>query len=180
MATHAFFDAEDSPIPCAPRTKSSHGNDRRPDQANTIAASLLRTGLALAQFNQRGSGEGEDGLLTALEAAGLDLQGTRLVVLSACDTSLGTIESGEGVLGLRRALVMAGAETQLTSLWRIDDAATVALMVDYYRRLVDGAGRAEALRAAQLTMLRGDQWSEPRYWAAFVAVGAWEPLPRTR
>jgi CHAT domain-containing protein len=148
-------------------------NDNRPsERRDTIASSLLRSGLALAEANQ----SDKHGLLTALEAAGLDLRGTQLVVMSACDTGLGTVENGEGVLGLRRALTIAGAEAQLMRLWKVDDEATGELIADYYRRLVNGAGRAEALRAAQLGMIRSGRWSDPRFWAAFIPVGAWTPL----
>ena len=101
---------------------------------------LLRSGLILAGVQQGRSGAGEDGVLTALEAAGLDLRGTQLVVLSACETGLGEVRQGEGVYGLRRALVLAGAETQVISLWKVSDAATAALMGEFYRRL----GRVKA------------------------------------
>jgi len=95
----------------------------------------------------------DDGILTALEAAQLDLYGTELVVLSACDTGVGDVQNGEGVYGLRRALVLAGAQTQVTSLWKVSDDATRALMVDYYQRLLKGEGRSAALHHAQLDML---------------------------
>jgi CHAT domain-containing protein/Tfp pilus assembly protein PilF len=142
-----------------------------PDQAQTFGEStrgiivsrqtqsegenpLLRSGLALAGVNQHQSGPGEDGVLTALEATGLDLWGTKQVVLSACETGLGEVKNGEGVYGLRRALVLAGSESQVMSLWSVSDAATRDLMTDYYKRLQAGEGRTEALRQVQLTMIK--------------------------
>jgi CHAT domain-containing protein/tetratricopeptide (TPR) repeat protein len=162
---------------------------------------LLRSGLILAGVQQGRSGAGEDGVLTALEAAGLDLRGTQLVVLSACETGLGEVRQGEGVYGLRRALVLAGAETQVISLWKVSDAATAALMGEFYRRLGRGEGRMAALRAARLGLLRGAirprseetqraiglssgkpttgrpaNWQHPYYWAAFVISGDWSSI----
>ena len=126
-------------------------------------------------MNQLQSGP-EDGVLTALEAAGLDLWGTQLVVLSACETGLGDVHTGEGVYSLRRAVVLAGAESQVISLWKVDDEATKDLMVDYYRRLMAGEGRAEALRQAQLAMLHSRARNQPFYWASFISSGAWTSL----
>ena len=77
---------------------------------------------------------------------------------------------------LHRALAMAGAESQVMTLWSVEDDATRALMVAYYRRLQAGEGRAEALRQVQLTMLASPQQAHPFYWAAFVLSGAWSPL----
>ncbi len=137
---------------------------------------LLRSGLALAGFNQRASGN-EDGALTALEAAGLDLYGTQLVVLSACETGLGEVTVGEGVYGLRRAMTIAGAETLVLSLWQVDDRATQAVMTAYYGYLLAGAGRSAALRRVQLDFIRqGDRYSHPYFWAAFIVSGNWRPL----
>ncbi len=103
---------------------------------------LLRAWLALAGANQRKSGadDKEDGILTAYEAAALDLWGTKLVVLSACETGVGEVRNGEGVYGLRRALVLAGAEAQLTSLWKVNDNVTKDLMSAYYGKLRAGWG----------------------------------------
>jgi len=136
---------------------------------------LLRSGLALAGYNRRQSDD-EDGVLTALEVAGLDLWGTKLVVLSACKTGVGDVQNGEGVYGLRRALVMAGAESQVMSLWDVDDEATRELMVAYYKRLLTGKGRAEALQQVQLGMLNSERRQHPYYWAGFIPSGAWTPL----
>ncbi|WP_437841990.1 tetratricopeptide repeat protein [Sorangium sp. So ce1153] len=134
---------------------------------------LLRSGLALAGANLRHSGN-EDGVLTALEVAGLDLWGTKLVVLSACDTGLGALSRGEGVYGLRRALVLAGADSQIMSLWKVADKETQELMMAYYARLSAGDGRSDALREVQIAMAR--EGSHPYYWAAFIAGGSGRSL----
>jgi len=122
---------------------------------------LLRSGLALAGANARYAGETDDGILTAAEVAQLDLLGTQLVVLSACETGLGTVQNGEGVYGLRRALVLAGAQTQVVSLWKVRDTAARELMVDYYQRLLQGEGRSGALRAAQKAMMANPARQHP-------------------
>jgi CHAT domain-containing protein/tetratricopeptide (TPR) repeat protein len=141
---------------------------------------LVRSGLALAGANHGKSGD-DDGLLTALEAAYLDLLGTKLVVLSACDTGVGEVKNGEGVQGLRRALVLAGSESQVMSLWPVSDDATKDLMISYYKALRQGEGRSEGLRRVQLRMLRGrkDQ-RHPFYWAAFIQSGEWANLDGRR
>ena len=173
VATHGYF------LPDQPEERNT-GLDQgfssdRPLPAPRTENPLLRSGLALAGANRLQSGT-EDGLLTALEASGLDLWGTQLVVLSACETGIGNVQTGEGVYGLRRALVNAGAETQVMSLWKVDDAATRDLMVDYYRRLQAGEGRSEALRQAQLAMLHSKDRRHPYYWASFIVSGDWHNL----
>src|SRR5262249_20397204 len=128
---------------------------------------LLRSGLALAGANGLRSGA-DDGILTALEATGLDLDGTQLVVLSACETGLGDIKNGDGVYGLRRALFLAGAATEVTSLWKVDDRATRDLMVQYYQKLLHGGGRSASLHDVQRAMLAERKTSHPYFWASFV------------
>lgn len=122
------------------------------------------------------SGPDEDGILTALEVTGLNLQGTQLVVLSACETGRGELAAGEGVYGLRRALVLAGSQSQVISLWKVDDTATQEWMVAYYSRLLDGVPRAQALRDTQRAFLEHPDYSHPYYWAAFIGSGDWRPL----
>jgi CHAT domain-containing protein len=136
---------------------------------------MLRSGLVLAGANAGGSGA-DDGILTALETLGLDLAGTRLVVLSACQTGLGDVRTGEGVFGLRRAFVIAGAQTLVMSLWSVDDDITQLMMEDYYARLARGQDRIGALRQAQLSLLADPRVSHPYFWAGFIASGAAGPL----
>lgn len=141
---------------------------------------LLRSGLALAGANSRGSGSSDDGILTALEASGLNLWGTKLVTLSACDTGVGEVRNGEGVYGLRRALVLAGAETLVMSLWPVSDYITRELMTNYYKNLKQGMGRGAALRQVQSEMLKDKDRQHPFYWASFIQSGEWADLNGTR
>ncbi len=123
----------------------------------TALAPLLRSGLVLAGANRTSRAEepaGDDGILTAEEVAALDLRGMELVVLSACDTALGKLQAGEGVLGLQRAFHGAGARAVAASLWKVDDAATSVLMEEFFSNLWQKKlTRLEALRQAQLTVL---------------------------
>ncbi|HEV7396824.1 MAG TPA: CHAT domain-containing tetratricopeptide repeat protein [Pyrinomonadaceae bacterium] len=152
---------------------------RSGERANGPAENpLLRSGLALTGANQLNGGNGDDGILTALEVSGLDLHGTQLVVLSACETGLGQIQNGEGVYGLRRALVLAGSESQIISLWKVDDEATRELMVHYYKLLESDQGRAASVREVQLQMLHGNDYKHPFYWAGFILSGKWGPLEK--
>jgi len=183
IATHGFFLA-DQPQAASQTLRGLVTKDpgRITDHPAQTAPSvpsenpLLRSGLALAGANDRQSDAGEDGVLTALEAAGLDLWGTQLVVLSACETGIGEVRNGEGVYGLRRAFVLAGAESQVMSLWQVSDEATRDLMVEYYRRLQAGEGRTAALRQVQLSMLQSQTWRHPFFWASFIQSGAWGKL----
>jgi CHAT domain-containing protein len=173
VATHGFF-LSDQQVAAATLRPISFGAEAPPLPLGENP--LLRSGLAVAGANARRSGDRDDGILTAAEAAQLDLRGTQLVVLSACDTGLGEVQQGEGVYGLRRALVLAGAQAQLVSLWKVADAQTQALMVDYYQRLLKGEGRSAALREAQRAMIANPATQHPYYWAAFIHVGSWTPL----
>jgi CHAT domain-containing protein/Tfp pilus assembly protein PilF len=146
---------------------------------------LLRSGLAMAGANRgsrvgRDDEGGEDGVLTAFEMAGLDLWGTRLVVLSACDTGIGEVRNGEGVQGMRRALVLAGSESQVMTLWAIGDERGKETMRPYYQALRRGAGMSEGLRQVQLRMLRSSERKHPYYWAAYIQSGDWGNLEGLR
>ena len=161
IATHGFF----------------QDGSRSPSNQNTINDNpLLLSGLVLSGFKKQQGGGNEDGVLTALEVTTLNLVGTKMVVLSACDTGLGQDTTGEGIYGLRRALVIAGSESQVISLWKVDDNATKDLMVKYYNRLLNNQGRSEALRQTQLEMLKGENYQHPYYWAAFIPSGNWKPM----
>lgn len=173
IATHGFFLGSEPTV--APATRGFVlGESRTPAPAPLPVNPLLRSGLAFSGANQH---RADDlGILTALEASSLDLWGTRLVVLSACETGVGEVKNGEGVYGLRRALVLAGAESLVMSLWKVSDAATRDLMIAYYERLKNGEGRAEALRSAQRSLKQRSGYAHPFYWASFVAYGDATPL----
>ncbi len=174
IATHGFFLSDEGTAPA--ETPGIFGDSLRLSDlrlgkwAAHIKDPLLRSGLALSGANLGKSGD-DDGVLTALEVAGLDLWGTKLVVLSACETGVGEIRNGEGVQGLRRALVLAGSESQVMSLWPVEDKGAKELMIQYYRALRQGEERSEGLRQVQLRMLRSTRWWHPFYWAAFIQSG---------
>ena len=134
---------------------------------------------ALSGANEHKSGD-DTGILTALQASGLDLWGTKLVTLSACDTGIGEVRNGEGVYGLRRAFFLAGTQSLVMSLWPVSDAVTREMMVDYYTGLKHGLGRGEALRQAELAMLKRKGRQHPFYWASFIESGEWANLDGKR
>lgn len=129
------------------------------------------TGVVLSLVGNR---EGEDGFLRTDEVFNLRL-GSPLVMLSACETGLGREKRGEGVIGLTRAFMYAGAPAVGVSLWSVADKSTADLMADFYKNLLTGTGQqpTAALRAARLNMIAGKKYSAPFYWAPFVLVGDW-------
>jgi CHAT domain-containing protein len=177
LATHGFFLG----APCTTTPANTRGVGgliaARPKGAEDNA--LLLSGLAFAGANQRSKRAGADnGILTAEEIVSLNLQGTEWAVLSACDTGLGQIKTGEGVFGLRRAFQIAGVRTVITSLWSVEDETTRLWMRTLYEgRLRQHLSTADAVRAAGLRVLRDrrtrGQSSHPFYWGAFVAAGDW-------
>jgi CHAT domain-containing protein/tetratricopeptide (TPR) repeat protein len=153
---------------------------RRPDAPGPSGHPLRLSGLALAGANLRDEAESSDrdGILTAEEVASLDLAGTEWVVLSACDTGVGRVQVGEGVLGLRRAFRIAGARTVVMSLWAVEDQTTRHWMGALYQaRFGRRLGTAEAVRDADLSVLREQRAqarsTNPFFWAGFVASGDW-------
>ena len=172
VATHGFF-LENAAANSPP---TARGNN----SAVKIENPLVRSGLALAGANRRVDNAADDGILTALEASGLNLWGTKLVVLSACDTGLGAVKNGEGVYGLRRAFALAGAQSLVMSLWSVSDAVTREMMIDYYKNLKQGMGRGASLRQVQLSMLKRKGRTHPFYWASFIQSGEWANLDGKR
>jgi CHAT domain-containing protein len=163
---------------------STHGFFRDRDRGTATKASALpelfaafpcESGLVLAGANAflRGRAlpeDAEDGFLFADEIMTMDLSGTKLVTLSACETGVGKIMLGEGVAGMRRAFLAAGADSLVVTLWKILDEATVDLMKLFYANLLSGQACGEALRLAK-TEIRKRPGCTPRVWAGFVCVG---------
>jgi CHAT domain-containing protein len=127
------------------------------------------SGLLLAQDTTGG----EDGVLYSGEIYNLKLNAD-LVVLSACETGLGKIQKGEGIIGLTRALLYAGAKNIIVSLWPVNDKSTTDLMVDFYRNLLASKGQqsySKALRNAKLKMINEGKYSYPFFWSPFILIG---------
>jgi CHAT domain-containing protein len=177
LATHGWFAAESSgPGVDATPLDSKSGIGRRRSAMDQVRGGMPMAlcGLALAGANRR---DGAAGVITAAEIATLDLESCEMAILSACDTNVGVLRAGQGVASLQKALHMAGARSVVTSLWKVPDAATAELMVDFYRRIwVEGQRKDEALWAAK-TQLRDarDAEGRPRYsvrdWAGWVLTG---------
>lgn len=182
LATHGFF------LPDQPSTpgKQTDPMARLIEEASRENP-LLRSGLLLAAYNTWCRGlptpiEAETGILTGEEVLTMELDGTELVVLSACETGLGEVHAGEGVFGLQRAFMLAGARTLVMSLWKVPDLATAILMERFYHNLLcSRLPRAEALSEAQkflrdysVEQLRADGWLADA-WLEWLAV-RWPPL----
>jgi len=142
----------------------------RPGEPGAEADPLTRSGIALYRAN-----ESDDGILTAKDAAMLRLRGTQLVVLSACETGVGEATFADGVVGLQRSMRLAGARSEILTLWPVNDEKTRELMVLFYRNLLEKkVTKSEALRQAQLAM--ADKGIDAYYWAPFVLYGDPGPL----
>ena len=186
LATHGFF-LNGLCAGSLVNTRAASGI-RAADVTNARAAApaageraLRLSGLAFAGANRRASVEnpGDDGILTAEEVAALDLREVEWAVLSACDTGVGHVQAGEGVLGLRRAFEVAGVHTVIMSLWPVEDVSTRQWMVALYdSHLRNRRGTAAAVRDASLALLDArrnrKESTSPLYWAAFVAAGDWK------
>ena len=171
LATHGFFWSEED----------AHKRDyvtflnplKRVDQSAEDKA-LMRSGLFFSGANIGLKGEAlpddvEDGVLTALELSNMNLGHVDMVVMSACESGLGET-SGEGVFGLQRGFKLAGANTLLMSLWKVDDTATQKLMAEFYRNYLSGKSKQESLTLAQQSLRNNPEYSDPEYWAAFILL----------
>ena len=170
LATHGFFfKNEEAKVKPFFRMMSMDQERPRPDN------SLRRSGLAFAGAQKAWDGEEipkgiDDGVMLAQEIASMDLAGTDLVVLSACETGLGEINS-EGVFGLQRAFKKAGVQTLIMSLWKVHDEATALFMQTFYENLLSGKSKRDSFAAAQMALREHrDYGKDPAYWAAFVML----------
>jgi CHAT domain-containing protein len=171
IATHGFFLSDE---------ELTANAEARGEKANVNEDPMLRSGLLFAGADRVRRGTApedgvDDGVLTAYEASQLNLEGTELVVLSACETGLGKQLNSDGVFGLRRGLQEAGAEAVMMSMWSIPDKETQELMSLFYQKWLAGMEKPEALREAQLeereTVKKRYGKDLPFYWGAFVLIG---------
>lgn len=182
IATHGFF-IQDR---CLSTLEASSEEASRPsalliEPVSSGENPLLMSGLALAGANRRHEldpeSDAEDGILTAEEIAVMNLIGVDWAVLSACETGVGRVQAGEGVLGLRRAFEMAGVRTLIMSLWTVEDVATQTWMRSLFEARLGGSQMAEAVRLASLRMIAKNRsrgkTTHPFSWGAFIAAGDW-------
>lgn len=165
IATHGFFLSDPIQLELNPFMQKK--------KAKHYSNLLLRSGLLFAGANKAWLGEDvvegiDDGILTAEEISKLNLSKTKMVVLSACETGLGEIESTEGVFGLQRAFKLAGVQTLIMSLWKVPDIATSKLMIEFYNNWTGGMEIHQAFQKAQQAIKK--EYSSPYYWAGFVML----------
>lgn len=171
LATHGFFWSEED---AHKRDYVTFLNPLNRAAQTAEDKVLMRSGLFFSGANIGLKGEElpddvEDGVLTALELSNMNLGNVDMVVMSACESGLGET-SGEGVFGLQRGFKLAGANTLLMSLWKVDDTATKMLMTDFYKHYLSGKSKQESLHLAQKTLRKSSEYSDPQYWAAFILL----------
>lgn len=169
ISTHGFFLSKEQSLNHFSNLKSSNNS------SNFLDNPLSRSGLLLSGAQNTILGKQktfENGILTALEARELNLLNTELVVLSACETGLGEHVSGQGVYGLQRSMIEAGADNVIMSLWKVDDNATQILMNSFYKFWIsDKMNVRDALKKAQINLMNTEKYFSPYYWGAFVLIG---------
>lgn len=158
IATHGYYVSKDE------IASSPFGRENPMERAI-----LFFSGADNTLFGREIPENTDDGLLNSLEISSLDFQGLDLVVLSACETARGDI-SADGVFGLQRGFKMASAKSILMSLWNVDDEATKVLMTEFYRNIVSGQNKREALEKAKSYVRSIPEWNNPKYWAAFILL----------
>jgi CHAT domain-containing protein/Tfp pilus assembly protein PilF len=160
IATHGFFNN------ILHRTPSRRQSYHTFNADKSAYSPLLQSGLFMSNSSKSTQ---DNGILTAYEVMNLNLEDNELVVLSACETGLGQVQTGEGVYGLQRAFKIAGAQSLLMSLWEADDKATAELMTIFYQNIFKNMPKYEALRKAQQQIR--EKYPNPFYWAGFVLIG---------
>lgn len=172
ISTHGFFASDSKTITethfLQQYQKSVFGNMSEPQ-----VSPMMRSGVIMAGGNGAWTGkqivEGiEDGILTAEEVSRLNLSGTELVTLSACQSGLGEVSSAEGVFGLQRGFKMAGVKTLIVSLWKVNDATANEFMQQFYTRWLAGDSKAEAFKKAQMAIK--EKHPNPYFWAPFIMI----------
>ena len=163
IATHGFFF----------NNKDINTNILSSDNKKAFLNPMTRSGLIFSGAQNTINGElfsDDNGWLNSYEASLLNLKGTELVVLSACDTGMGDVQNGKGVFGLQRAIRMAGAESLIMSMWKVDDKATQKLMTYFYEFWIDKKySKREAFKKAQFKIR--EEYNHPYYWGAFLLIG---------
>ncbi|MFN3404683.1 MAG: tetratricopeptide repeat protein [Cytophagaceae bacterium] len=162
IATHGFFEKD-----------TDGGSSENP----LLRSGLMLAGASVTLYNKSNTiynpekmeNDYEDGILTAYEAMNLNLEGTDLVVLSACETGLGEVKNGEGVYGLQRSFIIAGAQSVVISLWKVNDETTQKLMTLFYQELMKTPNKKKAFFSAQTKLKQ--EFSDPYFWGAFIMIG---------
>lgn len=172
LATHGFFWNEDDAKKRNYVTFLNNTKNLRSDEDKALTRSgLFFSGANLGLRGESLPNDVEDGVLTALELSNMNLGHVDMVVMSACESGLGET-SGEGVFGLQRGFKLAGANTLLMSLWKVDDTATQILMSNFYKNYLSGKSKQESLKLAQQSLRNNSEYTAPEYWAAFILLDA--------